>query len=224
MAAELSRSVKVHSIPVDLSELGAAEKVFEQVQALGIHVDCLINNAGFGDYGPFATCELAKQERIILVNTLALTALTRLFLPAMLAGGQGHILNVASVASFLPGPLMAVYYATKHFVLSFSESLIEELLETGVRVTVLCPGPVNTAFSRRAEIAPLNFMATTKTTPAEVARYGYRMMKRGKPIAVHSMYYRFLTRFLVPLTPRFALRWLLHRLNAQGSEAAPDMH
>src|SRR4030095_2249112 len=104
----------------------------------------------------------------------ALTVLPRLFLPPMLERRRGHILNLASVTGFLPGPRMSVYYATKHYVLAFSEGLVEELRGSGVRVTALCPPPVRTAFSDAAGIAPANFMATTKTTPAEVAEYGYR--------------------------------------------------
>ncbi len=216
-AGELRRSVKVHIIAQDLSQPGAAEKVSYQVRALGVEVDCLINNAGFGDYGAFAASDLARQQWMIGVNITSLTALTRLFLTAMLARRRGHILNVASVAGFLPGPLMSVYYATKHYVLAFSESLAEELRGSGVKVTALCPPPVSTAFSRTAGIAPANFMAATRTTPAEVARYGYRMMKRGKPIAVYSFKYRLLTAFLIRITPRFALRRLLHYMNKRGS-------
>src|SRR5262245_33216472 len=216
-ADELRRSVTVHTIAEDLSRPGAAERVCDRVRALGAEVDCLINNAGFGDYGTFATSDLAKQERMIGVNITALTGLTRLFLPAMLERGRGHVLNVASVTGFLPGPLMSVYFASKHYVLAFSEALIEELRGSGVKVTALCPPPVSGTFSHTAQIAQANYMATTKITAAEVAGYGYRMMKRGKPIAVYSLLYKFLTAFLIRITPRFALRRLLHRLNAQGS-------
>jgi len=217
-SAELKQQVTVHTIAEDLSQAGAAERVFDRVRAFGVEVDCLINDAGFGDYGDFSTSDLAKQERMISVNITTLTALTRLFLPAMLERGRGHILNVASVTGFLPGPLMSVYFATKHYVLAFSEALIEELRGSGVKVTALCPPPVRTSFSQASGITPASYMATTKTTPAEVARYGYRMMKRGKPIAVYSPLYKFLTAFLVRITPRFALRRLMHRLNADGSE------
>jgi len=216
-ADELKRSVTVHTIVEDLSQAEAAQRVFDQVRALEVEVDCLINDAGFGDYGAFATSDLAKQERMISVNITALTALTRLFLPPMLERGRGHILNVASVTGFLPGPLMSVYFASKHYVLAFSEALIEELRGSSVKVTALCPPPVRTSFSQAARITPASYMATTKTTPHDVARYGYRMMKRGKPIAVYSLSYKFLTGFLIRITPRFALRRLLHHLNAQGS-------
>jgi short-subunit dehydrogenase len=147
-----------------------------------------------------------------------LTALARLFLPAMPERRRGNILNVASVAGFMPGPLMSVYFASKHYVLAFSEALIEELRGSGVMVTALCPPPVRTSFSNAARIASASYMSTTKTTPAAVARYGYRMMKRGKPVAVYSYSYKFLTGFLIRITPRFALRRLMHYLNVQGSK------
>src|SRR5262245_10346039 len=216
-ADELRRTVSVHTIAQDLSQSSAAQTVYDQVRALGGEVDWLINNAGFGDYGSFAKCDLAKQERMIAVNITALTALTRLLLPPMLERGRGHILHVASVTGFLPGPLMSVYFASKHYVLAFSEALIEEVRGSGVRVTALCPPPVSGWFSHTAEIARTNYMATTKITPAEVAGYGYRMMKGGKPIAVYSLRYKFLIGFLIRITPRSALRRLLHRLNAQGT-------
>jgi short-subunit dehydrogenase len=206
----------VHTIPCDLSQPGAAKDVYDRVQMLGAEVGCLINNAGFGDHGCFATADLARQESMINVNVTALTGLTRLFLPAMLERGHGHILNVASVTSFLPGPFMSVYFSTKHYVLAFSESLVQELHGSDVKVTALCPPPVSTPFVRAAHISPTNYMATTKVTPAEVASYGYRMMKLGKPVAVHTLRYKFLTSFLIRVTPRFALRRLLHRLNTQG--------
>jgi short-subunit dehydrogenase len=215
-AAELKQNVTVHTIPCDLSQPGAAEDVYDQVLMLGAEVDCLINNAGSGDYGWFATADLTRQESMINVNVTALTALTRLFLPAMLKRGHGHIMNVASVAGFLPGPLMSVYFSTKHYVLAFSESLIQELRGSGVQVTALCPPPVSTPFVRAAHISPANYMATTKVTAAEAASYGYRKMKLGKPIAVHTLRYKFLTSLLIRITPRFALRRLLHRLNTQG--------
>jgi short-subunit dehydrogenase len=219
-ADELRKKVEVLTIAEDLSQPGAAEKVFERVQALGADVDCLINNAGFGDYRAFSTADLSKLERMIGVNITALTALTRLFLPAMHERRQGHVLNVASVTGFLPGPLMSVYFATKHYVLAFSEGLTEELRGGGVQVTALCPPPVHTAFVEGAGTPSVNYMANTKTTPAEVAEYGYRMMKRGKPVAVYSLWYKFLTSVAIRLTPRFALRRLLHYRNSRGAPEA----
>jgi short-subunit dehydrogenase len=215
-ARELRRSVAVHTIALDLSQPGAAQEIYQYVCARSLDVDCLINNAGFGDYGDFASSDLIKQERMIGVNVVAPTALNRLFLPAMVERGQGHIMNVASVTGFLPGPFMSTYFATKHYVLALSEALSEELRGSGVRVTALCPPPVNTQFARSAGVAPANYLATSDTGPAEVAGYGYRMMLRGKSVAVYRLRYKLLTSILVRLTPRFALRRLLHRLNTQG--------
>ena len=157
---------------------------------------------------------------MIGVNVTALTELTRLFLPAMLQREQGQILNVASVTAFVPGPLMSVYFATKHYVLAFSESLIEELRGSGVTVTALCPPPVSTPFVSAAQIASASYMATTTITPAEVARYGYQMMTRGKPVAVYSLRWKLVTLFIVRITPRFGVRRLLGHMNRQG--AAPS--
>jgi len=218
--AELKRNVKVHTISQDLSQPGAAETVHDRVRTLGAEVDCLINNAGFGDHGPFATSDLAKQRSMIAVNVTALTELTRLFLPAMLERGHGQILNTASVTGFVPGPRMSVYFATKHYVLAFSEALIEELRGSGVTVTALCPPPVRTPFVSEAQIASSNYMATTKITPAEVARYGYRMMKRGKPVAIYGLRWKFVMNFLVRITPRFGLRRLLGHMNVQGAPSS----
>ena len=220
--AELKRNVKVHTISQDLSQPGAAETVHDRVRALGAEVDCLINNAGFGDHGPFATSDLAKQISMIAVNVTALTELTRLFLPAMLERGHGQILNTASVTGFVPGPRMSVYFATKHYVLAFTEALIEELRGSGVTVTALCPPPVRTPFVSGAQIASANYMATTKVTPAEVARYGYRMMQRGKPVAVYSLRWKFVMHFLVRITPRFGLRRLMGHMNVQGAPSSAE--
>jgi len=217
VADELKGKVTVHTIAEDLSQPGAARNVFERVLALRVDVECLINNAGLGDYCSFATADLEKLDRLIGVNITALTELTRLFLPAMVERRRGHVLNLASVTGFLPGPLMGVYFASKHYVLALSEALAEELRGSGVEVTALCPPPVRSAFSQGAGTPASSYMAKTATTPAEVARYGYRVMKRGKPVAVYSLWYKFLTGFLVRLTPRFALRRLLHRMNAQGA-------
>jgi len=125
------------------------------------------------------------------------------------------------VIGFLPGPRMSVYFATKHNVLAFSESLAEELRGTGVTVTALCPAPVRTSFAQAARRPPASYLATTKVTAPSVADYGYRMMKRGKPVAVHTVRYKLLISVLIRATPRFALRRLLHRMNAQGGQPAP---
>src|SRR5262249_9913926 len=154
-----------------------------------------------------------RRARLPAATTPPLTPLTRLSLPPMLERGHGRILNVASVTGFLPGPLMSVYFATKHYVLAFSEALIEELRGTGVTVTALCPPPVKTSFSDGSQAAPSSITAKATILPVEVARFGHAAMKRGQAIAVYSPLYKFLTGFLVRITPRFALRRLMRRLN-----------
>jgi short-subunit dehydrogenase len=145
----------------------------------------LINNAGFGDYGRFADSELAKQTQMINLNDRSLVEMTHTFLPAMIRRGKGKILNVASVASFEAGPMMSVYYASKAFVLSFTESLSEELRGTGVTVTALCPGPTNTGFSKAADM-PSGRLANMFrfTQPIDVARCGYSALMRGQVIVI----------------------------------------
>ena len=156
LASELRREhqIEVHVITADLSLPASPPQIFDELQSRGIVVDVLVNNAGFGLHGGFADLPLARQLEIVQVNVAALVALTGLFLPGMLARERGGILNVGSVAGFLPGPNMAVYFASKAFVLSFSEALFEELRVTGVSVTNLCPCATETNFSRVARGDP----------------------------------------------------------------------
>ena len=152
-----------------------------------IDVDVLINNAGFGNLGKFSESDLKKELEMINVNISALTALTRLFLPEMIAKNHGKILNVASTAAFQPGPMMSVYYATKAYVLSFSEALSEELKGTGVTVTALCPGPTASNFQKTAGIQETKLIKGKRiATSKEVAEFGYDAMMKGKRIAVQG--------------------------------------
>jgi uncharacterized protein len=206
----------------DLSKPGAAEAIYKELTSRGLRIDTLINNAGLGDYGEFKTSDPQRLHDMLIVNIVALTELTRLFLPDLLKQKQARIMNVASVTGFLPGPFMSVYFATKHYVLAFSEGLREELRASPVVVTAFCPPPVNTAFVQGAHIALGNYMAATNFTVEKVARYGYRAMKKGKAVAVYSLRYKLLTALIVRITPRFALRKILYRLNSQGGEASSD--
>ena len=170
----------------DLASPDGAKALFDFTEAAGCEVEILINNAGFGDYGKFAGSDLAKQEQMINLNVRTLTSLTHLYLPAMISRGYGRILNVASIASFLPGPMMSVYYATKAYVLSFTESISCELQGTGVTVTALCPGPTDTGFTSRAEMPQNGRFADAFrfTKPVDVARYGVKALMKGQVIAV----------------------------------------
>lgn len=191
--------VKVHTIIKDLSLPGAAYDIYNKVNDLSIVVDYLINNAGFGDFRHFAESDWPKQEKMINLNVTALTHLTRLFLPHMVSRGEGRILNVASVASFCPGPTMSVYFATKAYVLSFSQALAEEIEVKGITVTALCPGPTESNFHAVA-VDGRKTRDRKMPTSMEVAEYGYRMMLKGKRIAVHSFSFRFLV-FLLRFLP-----------------------
>jgi short-subunit dehydrogenase len=193
--------VTVTVIPSDLSMAGAAARLAAELQARGIVVDALVNNAGFGLHGAYASTDAAKESRMLAVNVVALTELTKALLPGMLARGHGRIMNVGSVGSFVPGPLMAVYYASKAYVLSYSEALAEELAGTGVRVTALCPGLTRTRFQARAGL-PVGANMAGDVEP--VARDGYAAMMRGARVVVPGL----LNRLAVTL-PRFAPRRLV---------------
>jgi short-subunit dehydrogenase len=156
----------------------------------GAPVDYLVNNAGFGLGGPFSQTDRKIELEMIQVNVTALVDLTKLLLPAMLARKSGRIMNVASTAAFQPGPLMAIYYASKAFVLSFSEAIAEELVGSGVTVTALCPGPTASDFQRRAAIENVKLVknkAMGMMTSERVARTGYRGMMAGKVIVIPGL-------------------------------------
>jgi len=199
---ELKFRVSVYTIGKDLAFRNAAVDVFNELEKANISVDYLINNAGFGHLGAFADNPFEKEEQMIQLNITALTQFTKLFLPGMLSRGNCKIMNVASVASFLPGPYMAVYYATKAFVLSFSEALQEEVRKKGVTVTALCPGPTASGFQEASAVKGIRLMKSFKMPSSKVvAEYAYKAMMQGKTVAVHG----FLNRFVVAslrITPR----------------------
>jgi len=198
---EQAHSIKAHVIAKDLTDPEAARQIHEELASQNIQIDYLINNAGFGYGGMFHEQDWARNESMIKVNVLALAALTRLFVPEMIARRSGRILNVASMAAFLPGPLQAVYYATKAFVVSFSEAVNNELAGTGVTVTALCPGPVDTEFIERANLRKAKGFART-VSPRGVARAGYHAMLKGKPIIVPGFVNKLIIHLLLRLTPR----------------------
>jgi short-subunit dehydrogenase len=171
--------VEVLSIVEDLATPGAAGRVFDSVQKHALVVTTLVNNAGAGVYGEFAETRLEDELQIIALNVSALVSLTKLFLPDMLRRKSGRILQVASTAAFVPGPNMAVYYATKAFVLSFSEALRDELRESPVTVSVLCPGPTATNFHHRAGAIGSRLFTGVVMNAAEVAAVGYRGLVDG---------------------------------------------
>lgn len=195
-------NVTITSIQADLSESSAPRHVYDTVVGKNLSVDYLINNAGFGGYGAFTQTDWQMEHQMIQVNIMALTELTKLFLPSMVSRGSGKILNMASTAAFVPGPLMSVYYATKAYVLSFSEAIGYELRNTGVTVTAVCPGPTRSGFQKASNIEESGLVKDKKLpTAEEVAVYGLEEMMKGTPVAVHTIKDRIQTR-IIPLLPR----------------------
>lgn len=185
--------IEVLSVPKDLSIPDSALELYDFVKEQGVHVEYLINNAGFGDFGFFHETEWEKEEMMINLNMLTLTHLTKLFGSDMVKKRSGRIMNLASTASFQPGPLMSIYYATKHYVLSFSEGIANEWKEFGVSVTALCPGPTKSGFQAAATIEESKLVKGKKLpTSSEVAEYGYEAMMKGKTVAIHGLQNRLL--------------------------------
>ncbi len=183
----------------DLSKEGAAQRIVSALS--GKQIDVLVNNAGSGDAGLFIESSLEKTQAMMQLNMIALTELTRLLLPSMVKCGKGGILNLASIAAFVPGPTMSVYFASKAFVLSFSEAISKELEGTGVSVTVLCPGATSTEFDMAAGSDWGETYRKHLPTGKEVAQFGYDALIRGKQIAIYG-WKNCLMIFLVRLLPR----------------------
>ena len=215
LASELEKAHGTRSLilATDLTEPGASAYVLDQTTRADIQVDVLVNNAGFGQYGLFAENDLEECLRQIQLNVTTLTHLTRLYLPAMIARKSGRILNVASTAAFQPGPLMAVYFATKAYVLHLSEALANELQETGVTVTCLCPGPTATEFQQRANIAGIRLTKYGTMTARTVAEDGYRALMTGKIVAISGF-----KNWLVAQSVRFAPRRMVAAMTRKLQE------
>ena len=214
-AARLSAAhgISAQVLALDLTAAGAIARLHEQAVASGLDVGIVINNAGFGTTGAFAQSRWADEERMIRLNILAGTDLVRRFLPDLLARGGGRIMNVASTAAFLPGPLMSVYYATKAYVLSWSQALSAELRGSGVTVTALCPGPTRTEFDQVAGTSGSKLFASRLVMSAEaVAAIGYRALMRGKRVAIAGWLNRVMA-FSTRLTPTAILMHVAMGLN-----------
>lgn len=186
LASELrekySSNVKVFA--KDLTFIFSADEIFAELTREGIHIDILVNNAGVGVHGPFAETDLKKGLDMLQINMLAPTHLTRLFLPAMIQKKFGKIMNVASTAAFQPGPLMAGYFASKAYVLSFSEALANELDGSGVTVTTLCPGPTATEFQKTSNTENIRETKMGMMSAEKVAQIGYKGLMRGKTLVI----------------------------------------
>ncbi|HEX8355715.1 MAG TPA: SDR family oxidoreductase [Pyrinomonadaceae bacterium] len=189
LAEELraKHGVSARVLAADLSRPESPREIFEELRGAGVSVDALVNNAGFGSYGLFAETDLKHEVDLLQVNVSALTHLTKLFLPAMLARRRGYVMNVASTAAFQPGPLMAVYYASKAYVLSFSEALSNECEGTGVRVSALCPGPTETGFVAAAGLGDSKLFDRGAMDARTVAEAGYRGLLAGKALVIPGL-------------------------------------
>lgn len=185
---EKEYKVEVAVIAMDLSKPDAAHDVYNETRKRGLTVDYLINNAGFGDFGMFTDTDWNKEQQMINLNITALTQFTKLYLKDMVARRSGKIMNVASTAAFQSGPTMAVYYATKAYVLSFSEAVDNEVRNMGVTVTTLCPGATESGFQAAAAMEESALVKGRKLpTSREVAEYGYKAMMKGKTVAIHGV-------------------------------------
>jgi short-subunit dehydrogenase len=213
---ERDPNLNVHIRATDLSDDRAVIELFDWLEREKVPIDLLINNAGLGDVGPFATSELPRVKEMLAVNVTALTLLTRLLLPGMIAQRRGAILNVSSTAGFLPIAGFAVYAATKAYVTSFSEAIRAELHGTGVTVTSLCPGPVHTEFTQVAARPGAKRVRSPEfihVSAEQVARDGLAAIERDRPLVIPGFIMK-LGMFLVRITPLSILR-LASRLSAK---------
>ncbi|MNW31301.1 NADP-dependent 3-hydroxy acid dehydrogenase YdfG [compost metagenome] len=204
LAKEYQKQHGTHALVIakDVASPGVPEEIFAELKEKGIVVDYLVNNAGFGLYGTFLETNLKEETNMIDVNIKALTIMTKLFLPDMVKRGQGGVMNVASLVAFFPGPMMSIYYATKAYVLSFTEALENELSGTGVTVTALCPGVTSTGFVDRSGMGDSKLIKNGAIMEAgQVAEEGYRGFLRGDTIIIPGARNRLMA-FIPRLLPR----------------------
>jgi len=198
---ESAFKVKVWVIAEDLVEPESAQRIYQQTKSNGIEITTLINNAGFGGHGLFHERDLAKDQAMMQVNMVTLTNLTHYYLQDMIKAKYGRILNVSSTASFMPGPLQAVYYATKAYVTSFTQAIAEEVRDYNITATALCPGTVATGFVSSGDLDGVSAWDNAKT-PKSVAEVGYRDMEKGELVSFNEKGLKFMTNWIMPLLPR----------------------
>jgi short-subunit dehydrogenase len=198
---EKNHGIQATVIVADLAQADAADKIFAATEATGIQVDILINNAGFGGHGKFHERDLAKDQAMMQVNMVSLVNLTHLYLQGMVRRNSGKILHVASTAGFLPGPLQAVYYATKAFVVSFSQAIAQELSDTNVTSTALCPGAVTTGFVAAGDLKDISAWDNAASAQS-VARCGYDAMVKGELVKINEPSLDFMINWVIPFLPR----------------------
>ncbi|WP_373817881.1 SDR family NAD(P)-dependent oxidoreductase [Glaesserella sp.] len=198
---ESQYGIKAWVIAQDLAQPNAAQTIFETTEAQGITVDILINNAGIGEYGLFIDQNLQEKHHLIQINMTSLTDLTYFYLKGMVARKQGKILNVSSTAGFVPIPTQAIYSSSKAYVTTFSQAIAEEVRETGVTVTALCPGAVATGFVEAGNLQGSGAWKNAQSAKS-VAEYGYQAMMRGDLVAFNESKLKFMFNWIMPFMPR----------------------
>ena len=209
--------VEVTCLPEDLTDAGAPARLQKAIADNGLDVQCLVNNAGVGLYGRFVKTDLNAELKMIQLNVTSVVELTKRLLPSMVDRGSGRILNVASTAAFVPGPWMSVYYATKAFLLSFSEAINYELKPMGITVTTLCPGPTESEFKVRAGSQRSRLFEAFVMDAPRVARVGYDAMMKGKPLAIPGLRNK-----LIPVAARLTPRSLIAELSHRAARPSED--
>jgi len=198
---ENAQKIKVMVVVADLAQPESADQIFSATEQAGLNIDILINNAGFGGHGKFHERQLRKDQAMMQVNMVSLVNLTHLYLQGMVQRNYGKILHVASTAAFLPGPLQAVYYATKSFVVSFSQAISQELEGTNVTSTALCPGAVATGFVSAGDLEGIKVWDKAATAES-VAKCGYDAMIKGDLVKINEKGLSFLLNWIIPFLPR----------------------
>lgn len=205
--------VEVYVLPKDLSKKSAPEEIFSHLNKENIQIDVVVNNAGFGNKGHIAELDTDLQLDMIQVNLVALTHLTRLFIPGIIERGYGGILNVGSLAGFQPGPNLAVYFATKAYVLSFTEALAEEISNPNIKITCLAPGPVKTEFGEKSDLEDSLLFKVSLMEMEPVVRAGYEGFRKGQTIVIPGLKQQIVP-FLNRFTPRLLVRKIAKKLNS----------
>lgn len=216
LAAELRRNhgIQVEIVVADLADKSSPQRIHDELKGRGIAVDVLVNNAGFGAMGEFCALPLNRQLEMIQVNISALVELTGLFLPGMKMTGRGGILNVGSLAGFQPGPGMAVYFATKAFVLSFTEAIAEECRDSKVLISAFCPGSTETNFGQVARAGRERKHRISKMSAVEVARIGHEQFRRGRLIVLPGIRNAIVPQ-LLRILPRSVVRRIAREINQE---------
>lgn len=213
---ESTYKVSVIIMTKDLSQVNISENIMSELK--DTQIDALVNNAGFGVFGAFHEVDWNRQQQMLNLHVTTTTHLTKLVLKGMVERGEGKILNLSSLAAFQPGPLMSLYYATKGYILSFSEAIANELKGTGVTVTALCPGPTKTSFQETvANDSSENKITFNMASAKDVAAYGYKAMNKGKVVAIPGTFNKFLA-MLPRLIPRSMATNIVRRIQEKNRE------